>query len=296
MPDKAHRKRGDRRDGTWIKDVTGLQTIMMHIWPKRTDCEVYLNDTFDATELVRYIEKKNAEHPDYRTTMFHCIVTAVARMMYEREGMNRFIQGRRMYQKDEISLSFVAKRRFADYAEESLMVLVPKPTDTVEEISKKIYGDVKQTRERKEAEGIDGVIDSFAKIPRPILMFVLFVIKRLDFFGMVPNALREGDTHFTSVLLSNLGSIKCPSVYHHLANYGTNSIIITIGTLHKEELLMEDGTKQIRDVIDIGATLDERIADGFYFARSLKLIRYIMAHPELLEKPLGENSGFDYNA
>ena len=296
MPDKAHRKRGDRRDGTWIKDVTGLQTIMMHLWPKRTDCEVYLNDTFDATELVKYIEKKNAEHPEFHTTMFHCIVTAVARMMHEREGMNRFIQGRRLYQKDEISLSFIAKRRFADYAEESLMVLVPKKTDTLEDISRKIYGDVKQTRERPAAEGIDDVIDQFAKIPRPLLMLVLGAIKRLDFFGMVPKALTEGDTHYTSVLLSNLGSIKCPSVYHHLANYGTNSFIITIGTLHKEEILMEDGHREIRDVIDIGATLDERIGDGFYFARSLKLIKHIMAHPELLDQPIGEPSGFDYNA
>ena len=43
-----------------------------------------------------------------------------------------------------------------------------------------------------------------------------------------------------------------------------------------------------------GATLDERIGDGFYFARSLKLIKYIFAHPELLEKPFNEPSGFDY--
>jgi len=57
---------------------------------------------------------------------------------------------------------------------------------------------------------------------------------------------------------------------------------------------MEDGTRQIRDVIDIGATLDERIADGFYFARSLRLIKHICTHPELLEKPLGEESGFTY--
>ena len=57
---------------------------------------------------------------------------------------------------------------------------------------------------------------------------------------------------------------------------------------------MPDGTKQIRDVVDIGATLDERIGDGFYFVRSLKLLKYLFAHPELMEQPLGEPSGFDY--
>ena len=70
--------------------------------------------------------------------------------------------------------------------------------------------------------------------------------------------------------------------------------MITIGTLHKEEVLTDEGKKEIRDMIDIGATLDERIADGFYFVRSLKLIKHIFAHPELLEKPIGENSGFEY--
>ncbi len=293
MQDK---KWGDRRDGTWIKDVPGLTTIMMHIWPHRTDCEVYLNDKIDATELLKYLEKKNAEPKDYKTTLFHCFVTAVARMIRERPKMNRFIQGRRLYQRNEISLSFIAKRRFADSAEESLMVIVPKDTDTINEISRKIYGDVKETRARKTTEGMDSTIDAFAKLPRPVLAGALCVIKRLDFFGINPKVLTEGDTHYTSVLLSNLGSIGCPSVYHHLANYGTNSIIITIGAIHKEELLMPDGHKEIRDVIDIGATLDERIADGFYFARSLKLIKHIMAHPELLERPLSEPSDFDYEA
>ena len=30
------------------------------------------------------------------------------------------------------------------------------------------------------------------------------------------------------------------------------------------------------------------------FARSLKLVKHILAHPELLDRPLGEPSGFDY--
>ena len=120
------------------------------------------------------------------------------------------------------------------------------------------------------------------------------LIRILDFWGKNPHILTDGDPNYTTILASNLGSIQCPAVYHHLNNYGTNSIMVTIGTLHKEEMLMPDGRKEIRDVLDIGATLDERIADGFYFARSLKLIKHIFAHPELLDKPLGEDSGFTY--
>lgn len=291
---KPKRHWGDRRDGRWVKDAPGLQTVMAHLMPNRTDNEVYLKDTIDVTQLLKYLEKKNSGL-DYKITLFHCTITMLARMIRERPLMNRFIQGRRMYERNEISLSFVCKRRFTDHAEEALMVLVPEDTDTINEVSRKIVGDVIETRKSEHSTGgVDALLDSFAKIPRPILMLLIRVIRWLDFWGINPNFLTQGDPNYTTVLCSNLGSIKCPSVYHHLNNYGTNSIMVTIGTLHKEELVMPDGHKEIRDVVDIGATLDERIADGFYFARSLKLIKHICENPELLERPLGESSGFQY--
>ena len=44
---------------------------MAHQMPGRTDCEVYINESTDATELVQ-----NARHPAYKTTLFHCFFTA----------------------------------------------------------------------------------------------------------------------------------------------------------------------------------------------------------------------------
>lgn len=295
MSDKRKRKWGDRKDARWVRDTPGLQSIMAHLMPNRTDCEVYLQDTIDVTEIMAYLDEKNARHPEYKTTLFHCFVAVLARMLRERPLMNRYIQGRRTYERYDISLSFVCKRRFTDHAEESLMFMVPKDTDTIDEISKKIIGDVKETRKSEHSTGgVDAILDALAKLPRPVLMFVIYIIRLMDFWGVNPDFLTDGDPNYSSVFFSNLGSIKCPSVYHHLNNYGTNSIMITIGTIRKEQKLMPDGAVQIRDVVDIGATLDERIADGFYFARSLKLVKYICAHPELLERPLNEPSGFDY--
>ena len=294
MSETKKRKWGDRRDGRWVK-APGLQTVMAYLMPKRTDCEVYLNDKLDATELLQYLEQKNAQHPEFKTTVFHCRIMGMARMVKERPKMNRFIQGYRMYERNEISLSFVAKRRFADGAEESRMVLVPGDNDTIDDVSRKIVGELAETRKSEHSTGgVDALLDGFAKLPRFVLIIVIRIIRWLDFWGMNPKVLTDGDTNYTSVLLSNLGSIKCPAVYHHLNNYGTNSVMITIGALHKAELIMPDGTMQIRDVINIGATLDERIADGFYFSRSLRLVKYIFAHPELLDRPLGEDSGYEY--
>lgn len=292
---KIKRRWGDRRDGRLVRNAPGLQSIMTLLMPNRTDCEVYLNETIDATELIKYLEKKNQEHPEYKTTIFHCVITGIARMIKERPLMNRFVQAGRIYERNEISLSFVCKRRFTDHAEEALMILVPKEDDVLDNISKKIVGDVKETRKSETSTGgVDALMDKLAKLPRFLLMFIVRVVRWLDYWGLNFDFITEGDPNYTSVLCSNLGSIKCPSVYHHLNNYGTNSIMVTIGTLHKEEILMPDGHKEIRDVVDIGATLDERIGDGFYFARSLKLIKHIFSHPELLDQPLNIPSGFDY--
>ena len=103
--EKPKKRWGDKKDARYIRDISGLATIILHIMPNRTDSEVYLEDKIDATELVKFMEKKNAEHDNYKTTIFHCFVMAVAKMIHERPKMNRYVQGRRMYERNQISLS-----------------------------------------------------------------------------------------------------------------------------------------------------------------------------------------------
>ena len=169
----TNKKHKDRADGHYVK-APGMQTIMGYLFPKRTDCEVYLNDTIDATNLLKYIDKKNAEHPEYKTTIFHCALFTIARIIRERPYLNRFVQGYRMYEREEISLSFVVKRQFADGANESLMVLVPKDDDTIDTISKKIVGETKEIRKSEVSTGgIDELLDKFASLPRIVLIPVM---------------------------------------------------------------------------------------------------------------------------
>lgn len=294
MSEKRKRRWGDRRDGFKVK-APGLQTVMTALMPNRTDRECYLNETIDITDLLKYLDDVNATHPDYKITLFHCFVMALTKMFRERPYMNRFIQGGAIYERYEISCAFVAKRRFADHAEEALMFMVPKETDTLDDIAKNIIGDVRETRKSEHATGgVDELLDKFAAMPKLLMMFLVWIIRCMDFWGVNPKFITDGDPNYASIFLSNLGSIKCPAVYHHLNNYGTNSCMITIGTIHKEELIMPDNTKAIRDVVQIGATIDESIADGFYFARSLKLVKHLFAHPELLGLPLETPSNFEY--
>lgn len=291
----AKRRSGDRRDARWVREAPSMQAIMAYICPNRTDNEAYLKETIDITELKKFLEAKNAEHPEYRTTVFHCLIFAIAKMIHERPKMNYFLQGYRIYERNSISLAFVCRRRFVDHSEEALMFFRPEEKDTLDTLSYRIAGEVHETRKSEVATGgIDDLLNKFNSLPRFLLTPIMAIVRMLDFWGRNPKVLTEGDPNYSSCFLSNLGSVGCDAVYHHLSNYGTNSFFVTMGVMRKEEHIKEDGSKEIRDVMDIGAIVDERIADGFYFARSLKLVKYLFLHPELLEDTLFTPSNFDY--
>ena len=252
---------GDRRDARWVREVDGMHAIMPHLMPKRTDAEVYLAARMDVTEALAYLQKKNEGEEEYRATLFHCFIMAVAKTVYLRPLLNRYISGRRVYERDKITLGFVVKKRFEDHSEESLMVTEALEDWTLTEVTKKVVGKVHTVR-GQDSFGLDNTLDLLKKLPRPVMMLAMWGFRTLDFFGKMPKALTDEDINYSTVALSNLGSIRCPAVYHHLNNYGNNSIMVTIGTIHKEEVFQPDGSRAVRDIVDVGVTLDERIADG----------------------------------
>jgi len=280
--------KNERRDAVRIKDVDGFHSIIPYMMPNRTEAEVSLNETIDITELLTYMQSRN-EAEGTKLKLFHAICTAVARTVYHRPKMNIFISGRRYWQRKDITLSFVVKHQFQDESEESLMFLKVKPEMTLDSVSKMILGDVQKVRSAG-SNDLDKLMETVGKLPRPILSVFFWILYRLEYHGIMPASLTAGDPNYSSVLLSNLGSIGCGAPYHHLSNYGTNSVMITIGTMRKEKHIMKDGSEQVRDVVSIQVTVDERIADGFYFARSLRLTKYMLENPaclaETIETPL----------
>lgn len=150
------------------------------------------------------------------------------------------------------------------------------------DFSKRMAVDIFNTK-KEETNDLNNIINWFLCLPRWILKLVVRVFKWLDYHGWLPKAYTDTDSNYATILFSNLGSIKSSSCYHHLNNYGTNSIIITIGMIRKE-----NG----RYIVDIAATLDERIASGFYFSKSIKLVQYILDNPKLLEDELSSKIEF----
>lgn len=264
-----------RKDGTLIRESDPFHSIVPYVMPKRTEAEVSITETFDVSALIKYMNKRNKKE-GLNLKLFHAFCTATARTIYLRPKMNIFISGKRFWQRKDISLSFVAKQKFADEAVETLMFLKAKPDMNIDDFSRIILGDVKKARE-KSGNDLDGLMNFVGKLPRFILEIVFFVVRRLEYHGIVPEALTNGDPNYSTVLLSNLGSIGAGAPYHHLSNYGTCSIMVTIGTIK---------TVDKKSTLDVTFTIDERIADGFYFAKSLRVFHYLFAHPELLTEPV----------
>ena len=287
------RKWGDRYDAYRIRDIDGMHFYMAYLMPKRTEAEVYINEKIDVTELLSYIKEKN-QSGERKVTLFHCIIAAVARTIKMRPLLNRYISGKRYYMRHEISMGFTIKKRFSDHSEETLMIYRPKDSENLCDITDRISPKVTEAKREDKGQSVDDILNIVKKLPKPVMTLFMAFMNFVDRHGWMPKSFSNVDTNYCTVLLSNLGSIKCDAVYHHLNNMGTNGIVITIGEIHKEMMIDENGNQKTRDVINLGVTLDERIADGFYFARSLKLIKHLFKNPELLDKTLGEEIDFEF--
>lgn len=284
-PLKGSRK--DRRDGYFVQNVDAMHAVMPHLIPNRTDCEAFINQRIDLTNILAYLEEKNAQNPEYRYTLFHIILAAVGKTLLHRPLMNRFISARRIFMRNNISLSFVAKKVFSDKGDEDLVFLHVQPDDTLDSIHNYIQMEITKTREGSVNDSLD-FANTISKLPRWVLRLAISIIYWLEYHDWMPSDIIHNSPYHASVFISNLGSIKLNAGYHHLINWGTNSIFIMIGEKHKTPVIAEDGSIEVREVLNLGITLDERLADGYYYAKSVRLLKHLLENPRLLELPLKE--------
>lgn len=164
-----------------------------------------------------------------------------------------------------------------------MQVLKVEENDNLFTISDKISKRVKKTRSSK-SSGTDDFVSTIGNMPKPIRGFIVFIFKLLDKYDLVPKSMTREILYYSTVLMSNIGSIGCKhAIYHNLTDFGTNSALVTMGKIYKKEVILDSGKKEIRDFCDFGITLDERIADGFYMIKSVQLLEHILNNPRLLE-------------
>lgn len=279
---------GDRKDGVLLRDLDSMHYIMPLIYPNRCDNEAFISERIDLTNVDAYLEKKNADDPEYKYNLFQIIVAAVVKIITLRPKLNRFIANKNIYQRNEVSAAFVVKKLFADNGSEALAFLHMKDTDTLDTIHDKIYKQVSSCRGDNADDKSTDAMDILNKMPRFLSRFLVNMLCLLDRHGWIPASIIATDPYYSSVVLTNLGSIKLHSGYHHLTNWGTNSVFVAIGEKKLRPFYDEEGNVSMKDSIDLGLTIDERLADGYYYSKTMRLLRKLLENPELLERPLSE--------
>ncbi len=284
----SKRRWGDRRDATLVRKMDGMHFIMPLIYPNRCDNEAFISERIDLTAIGEYLDKKNSQNPEYRYNVFQIIVAAVLKTVMHRPLMNRFVMNGNTYQRNELSASFVIKKVFEDGSEEGLARVKCLESYTIEDIHNSMYKKISACRTEKKKGSTEDALDIFNKLPRFISKAAVRFVCMLDRHGMVPPSLVSSDPYYSSVILTNLGSIKLHSGYHHLTNWGTTSVFVIVGEKKLRPYYDEFGNVTMKDSIDLGLTVDERIADGYYFSKTIRLLKKLLEEPELLEKPFGE--------
>ncbi len=281
------KRRGDRRDGTYLKNIDSMHTIMPLMYLNRCDNEAFIAERIDLTGINAYLEKKNAGNPEYPYNLFQIVVTAVLKTISLRPKMNRFIANQSIYQRNEVSAAFTVKKILADEGGEALAFIHARDSDTIDTVHDEIFRQVSLCRS-EEKDPSTAAMDIIQRIPRTLLKLVGAGARYLDRHGWMPKDVIATDPYYASAVLTNLGSIQLHSGYHHLTNWGTCSVFCAIGEQKKRPFYDEDGTFEMRDSIDLGLTIDERIADGYYYSKTVRLLRKLLKNPELLELPLNE--------
>lgn len=273
----------DRRDAKLVKNIDTMHKVMVEIKKNRCDEDVYIHDVVDVTNLVKYMEKKKKK--DDKLTYFHIFSSAIAKTIYHRPLLNRYIKNGDFYDRNDITLAFVAKTTFEDHSEELMAKINVDKNDNLNSIKDKITKKVSNIRGSKKND-TDSAVELIGKLPKWLRKIVVKIFVFLDNHDLVPESITSNLIYYSTIILSNLGSIHCNAIYHNLTDFGTNSVLLTIGEITEENYIDDKGKLQKRYMCDFGINLDERIADGFYFAKSFQLFKEYLQNPEVLEEKI----------
>ncbi len=276
-----------RCDGTPIRDLPPFTILMPYVMPTRTASMIYYEQELEVTKTLARIKAVNRELIKRREilTLFDVVICAAVRGIALRPRANRFIAGRRFYQRNEISVNFVAKKELTDQGEEVNVKIPFGLYETLETVARKVKLYV---RKAVSPEGLanDDVVKTLVKFPHFVMKIVAKALLWLDDHNMMPADMIESDPCFCSVFLTNVGSfgLETPP-YHHLYERGNCPIFIAMGKVRSENRLEADGSITERKILVLRYSFDDRIADGTYMGGTLALVKRLVEDPEALIAP-----------
>ena len=279
---------GDRVDGRRVRSLPPANQVSPYIMVNRNGSSNLFEEAFEITNVDRYIRQKRREGLTNFGIM-HVFLTAYCRGVAKYPGVNRFIAGQKIYSRGEdIQFCMTIKKDMTTDGAETEIKLHLSPRDTVNDVYQKMNDAIVKVKNTPLDAGVDNTAYALTMIPGVVLKFLVWLLKTLDYFGLLPKFLLEVSPFHGSIFFTSMGSLGIPPVYHHLYDFGNLPVFGSFGCKRRALELQEDGTVVQRKYVDFRFTLDERTVDGFYYAAFLKYYKRLIQHPEVLDEAPAE--------
>ena len=277
---------GDRIDGRRLRTLDPMAQITAYFQWERNICSNFFEESFEITHIDRYIRQKRREGlKDFGIT--HVLLAAYVRGVAKYPQLNRFVSGQKVYSRGEdIQYCMVIKKEMKVSSPDTSIKVHLSPWDTAEDVYNKLNDAVERVKSTQELDSnLDALIMALNLVPGVCLKFTVWLLKFLDYFGLLPKFLLELSPFHGSLFFTSMGSLGIQPIYHHLYDFGNLPVFGSFGCKRRANEVLEDGTVVTRKYIDLKFVLDERIVDGYGYATFFKYYRNILRHPEILDNP-----------
>jgi len=274
---------GDRSDGILLRKLPGFRKMFPFLMRTRTESVIYYSQRLKIGRTLAWLDQANAGR-EKKISLFYVALAAGVRTLALRPDANRFVVGRRIYQRRTIDVSFVVKRELTEEAGETNLKISFDPRSTIADVVERVTSAVQATK-RSRTSADEKLSNTITSLPRTLTRLIMWGVRALDYFGWLPASFIKGDSLYTSAYLANLGSIGLDAVFHHMFEWGNAVFFIVVGKRKKEPVVNERGEIEAQEVVDMNISLDERITDGVNYATTIRLLSDLIENPERLEVP-----------
>ena len=276
------RRWGDRVEGRKLRTLPPMNYLQSYLMKVRSDSQNHFEDVIDITNIERYLDEKHKEGYT-NMTLLHVILAAYVRVVSERPGLNRFISGQKVYARKDIECVMTVKKEMTLDSPDTCIKVKFDPRDDIYNVYnkfQKVYFEAVSA-----PSDFDKTASKLVKMPGLMLRAAVALLRFLDYFGKLPKALLGVSPFHGSMIITSMGSLGIPAIYHHLYDFGNLPCFLSYGSIFTADAVKRDGTKERHHFVTFKAVLDERICDGFYYASAFKKIKRYLLHPEVLDKP-----------
>lgn len=278
---KQRRRLGDRYDGRLLKKIDPIFKLIPFIMKERVDAQVYFNDKIILDKTEKFLQTKRNE--GISITFLHILMAAMVRTISQKPKLNRFVSGRKIFARNEILISLAVKKDMKEDSAETTVKIKFDPTDNIYEVVEKVNKIVSENKSEESNNDTDKTAKLITFCPSIIIRGLVKILTWLDYHGKMPKFINRVSPFHTSLFITDMGSLGIQPVYHHIYDFGTTSIFIAFGTKNKEKIFDKNNNIIERKFIDMKVVTDERICDGFYYAKAFRIFKRYMENPQLLE-------------